>query len=712
MKHMQFPKRILLPVLLLLTLTATLFSVAAADETEVKDPAAMLTVTSLKTGETTETPYALAEAAFYAADAEAQSYDKTVTVKLLAPVTSYTFSCALTTQTSPITVDLGGFHHYIKEFSAVGQSTLTFKNGKITTSGSINSSLYGITINNPAMTVIFEKDVTVYGADRNTVIHAEGADDVLMERIGTIPVRVSNGALVNHGTIIGGTSATAVQNDGGEIYNHGTIAGGDGNTNNLYTIFEGGCGVNGYNGVTLNTGVIRSGNVVCTEPTDEQIMSGPAVYGIVYENSGEIIGGSVTADSPNITPGPAVYGAVGVNTGTIRSGDAHSTAELGQVVGSAAVVGWQKLNAAEHGYGDDTTVEAVILDNRGTITTGKLSADVEDIKVEYSAAVMARDIRSYEVLYNSGTITANGGAYAIDEMTPGYIVYENTGTISPIAFAQTDLTVFVDDTAVTPETWQFLYDGEKHAITYSLTFGGKEISFENQTHTVVFNGEQEVTTMQDIGKYKLTVFYGDQSKTTLSAALVPLHPFTDITEEHPHYADIVGVYQKGLMNGTDAETFSPDITLSRAMLVTMLWRMEGSPVVNYLMQFSDVAEDAWYAEAIRWAASEGLVLGYDDGSFGVDNPITLEQMALILYRYEQYRGGGFGELWMFRLEYEDIADISEWAYEAVSYMVMHDIYCIPTETTLQPGKEATRAEAAVFLNRYADFCAESDAEAE
>ncbi len=701
MKHTQFSKRILLPVLLILTLTAMLCTVSAADA-EPKYAASMA-VTSLKTGETVVTQYVLAEEAFYAADAEAQSHDKTVTVTLLAPVTGYTFSCALSAQTSPITVDLGGYHHYIKEFSAVGQSTLTVKNGQITTSGAYNSSLYGINVNNPAMTVILEKDVTVIGADRNTVIHADGADDVLMERIGTIPVRVASGALVNHGTIIGGTSATAVQNDGGEIYNHGTIAGGDGNANNLYTIFDGGCGVNGYSGVALNTGVIRSGNVVVTEPSEDQIMSGPAVYGVVYQNTGEIIGGSVTANSPNVTPGPAVYGAVGLNTGIIRSGDAHSTAELGQVVGSAAVVGWQKLNAAENGYGDDTTVEAVILENRGTITTGKLTADNEDVRVEYTPAVMARDIRSYEVLYNYGEIKANGGAYAIDEMTPGYIVYENSGKISPIAFEQTDLTVYVDGTAVTPEAWEFLYDGEEHAITYTLTFGGKDISFEGQDHKVVFNGEQEVTAMRQIGKYQLTVTCGEQSRTALSAAIVPLHPFTDITEDHPYFDDIVGVYDKGLMNGTEPNVFSPDITLSRAMLVTMLWRMEGAPVVDYLMQFSDVSEDAWYAEAIRWASAEGIVLGYDDGSFGVNNPITLEQMALILYRYEQYKGGGFSDLWMFRLDYEDIADISEWAYEAVCYMVMKDVYCAPTETTLQPQKSATRAEAAAFLNRYAEY---------
>ncbi len=708
MKHTRISKRRFLPILLILTLTAMLFSVSAA-ETE-KTYAAQMSVTSIKTGETVTTPFEIAEAAFYAADAEAQSHDKTVTVTLLAPVTGYTFTCALSAHTSPITVDLGGFHHYIKEFSAVGQSTLTIKNGQITTAGAYNSSMFGITVNNPQTTVILEKDVTVIGADRNTVVHAEGADDVVVECLGTIPVRVATGALVNHGTIIGGTAATAVQNDGGEIYNHGTIAGGDGKINNNFTTFDGGCGVSGYNGVTLNTGVIRSGNVVVTEPSEDQIMSGPAVYGIVYENSGEIIGGSVTANSPNVTLGPAVYGAVGVNTGIIRSGDAHSTAELGQVVGSAAVVGWQKLNASEHGYGEDTTVEAVILENRGTITTGKLTAASKDVLVTYSTTVMSRSLDSYEVLYNSGEITALGGAYAIDEMTPGCIVYENNGTIAPIAFAQADLTLFLDGEAMTADTPYPFYDEKAHTLTHTLTFGGKEVAFEGMTAALTLDGG-EVSELKEAGKYTFTLTCGEETRT-YPISIKPACPFTDITEDHPYYTDITGAYQKGLMNGTEPNVFSPDVILSRAMLVTMLWRMEGQPVVNYAMQFSDVSEEEWYAEAIRWAAAEGIVLGYDDGTFGVNNPITLEQMALILYRYEQYKGGGFGELWMFRLDYEDIADISEWAYEAVCYMTMHDIYCAPTETTLQPQKPATRAEAAGFLNRYAEFRAAEDTEVE
>lgn len=87
------------------------------------------------------------------------------------------------------------------------------------------------------------------------------------------------------------------------------------------------------------------------------------------------------------------------------------------------------------------------------------------------------------------------------------------------------------------------------------------------------------------------------------------------------------------MSGTTDTTFAPEATLTRAMLVTILWRQAEKPVVNYLMQFSDVPEGQWYSEAVRWAASEKLVAGYGDGRFGANDPITQEQLNLIFQRY-------------------------------------------------------------------------------
>ena len=92
------------------------------------------------------------------------------------------------------------------------------------------------------------------------------------------------------------------------------------------------------------------------------------------------------------------------------------------------------------------------------------------------------------------------------------------------------------------------------------------------------------------------------------------------------------------MHGTNDNLFSPYATTTRGMFVTVLYRLEGEPVVNYSMSFEDVVADQWYTEAIRWATSEKIVEGYGNGKFGTNDAITREQLVTILYRYAQYKG--------------------------------------------------------------------------
>lgn len=125
----------------------------------------------------------------------------------------------------------------------------------------------------------------------------------------------------------------------------------------------------------------------------------------------------------------------------------------------------------------------------------------------------------------------------------------------------------------------------------------------------------------------------DYNSAVLTSETQPAPTFTDVPSD-AWYAEAVDYcQQRGIMSGTSAATFAPEGTLTRAMLVTILWRQAGKPVVNYLMQFSDVSEGQWYSEALRWAASEKLVSGYGDGRFGVNDPITQEQLNLIFQRY-------------------------------------------------------------------------------
>ena len=109
--------------------------------------------------------------------------------------------------------------------------------------------------------------------------------------------------------------------------------------------------------------------------------------------------------------------------------------------------------------------------------------------------------------------------------------------------------------------------------------------------------------------------------------------FADVPADAWYAEAVAYCQQNGVMSGTTDTTFAPDATLTRAMLVTILWRQAEKPVVNYLMRFSDVPEGQWHSEAIRWAASEKLVAGYGDGRFGINDPITQEQLNLIFQRY-------------------------------------------------------------------------------
>lgn len=181
-------------------------------------------------------------------------------------------------------------------------------------------------------------------------------------------------------------------------------------------------------------------------------------------------------------------------------------------------------------------------------------------------------------------------------------------------------------------------------------------------------------------------------------------PFTDIAD-NAWYADAVRyVYKHGLMAGTSATTFAPDVTTSRAMIATILWRMAGSPVVNYAMTYTDVAQGQWYSEAVRWATSEGIVGGYGNGLFGTNDPITREQFAAMLYRFAQEQGYevSIGENTNI-LSYTDVADLSEYAISAMQWAVGAGIINGTGDgSTLSPQGQATRAQAAVMLMRFCE----------
>lgn len=170
--------------------------------------------------------------------------------------------------------------------------------------------------------------------------------------------------------------------------------------------------------------------------------------------------------------------------------------------------------------------------------------------------------------------------------------------------------------------------------------------------------------------------------------------FTDVPATHWAAGAVEFVSSQGLLQGTGTSTFAPGQPMTRAMLVTALWREAGSPVVNYAMDFDDVDEDQWYTEAVRWAASEGIVAGTGKG-FSPDAALTRESLAAILFRYAggQADGGSLDS-------YADGAGVSAWAREAMNWAVAQGLITGKSGGRLDPGGTASRAEVSAILMRY------------
>lgn len=178
--------------------------------------------------------------------------------------------------------------------------------------------------------------------------------------------------------------------------------------------------------------------------------------------------------------------------------------------------------------------------------------------------------------------------------------------------------------------------------------------------------------------------------------------FRDVASNAWYYEPVCFVAQKGLMTGTAAELFSPDITVNRATLISVLYRLEGSPSISGANPFADVAADAWYADAVLWAKAYGIAAGIDASTFAPEQTLTREQAAVLLYNYAAYKG--YATKPRFDLSgYADQASISPWAAEALSWARAEGIINGIGASTLEPQGSATRAQLAAMLMRFVDF---------
>ena len=211
------------------------------------------------------------------------------------------------------------------------------------------------------------------------------------------------------------------------------------------------------------------------------------------------------------------------------------------------------------------------------------------------------------------------------------------------------------------------------------------------------NGNDLKLTNKGNGKYTFTM---PASKVEVKATFMEdnsvLNFFYDVPNDAYYYEAVKWAAENGITGGIGSSLFAPNQPCTRAQIVTFLWRAAGSPVVNYLMPFTDVDEGAYYAEAVRWAASTGIVTGLTETTFGTDSVCTRAQAAAMIYRCAQAQGKGFTGAWMFHLPF---TDVPEWAYESVAWCYMNSVTTGVSETSFAPGNDCTRAQIVTFLWR-------------
>lgn len=182
------------------------------------------------------------------------------------------------------------------------------------------------------------------------------------------------------------------------------------------------------------------------------------------------------------------------------------------------------------------------------------------------------------------------------------------------------------------------------------------------------------------------------------------NPFTDINTEDWFYENVQYAYENSLFSGVTDTLFAPNDAMTRAMLVTVIYRAEGEPAVADMSSFTDVSSEAYYAQAVAWASQNGIVKGIDEQTFEPDTPISREQIAAILERYADYAGvttEESGDL----ASFIDAAEVSDWAVDNVKWAVGAGLLNGRDDGTLDPLGNASRAEVAAILQRFLENAA-------
>ena len=358
----------------------------------------------------------------------------------------------------------------------------------------------------------------------------------------------------------------------------------------------------------------------------------------------------------------------------------------------------------------DPATVATIGQNRYTTLQDAINAvkDNETIEIVGSSKTLTATVsgnKTFTVNANSNTVTLTAASgYTLTKDAAGkYTVSRQSsgGPGSSGGSISTPTTYAVNVNAATNGAVAADKKTASKGTTVTVTASPSKGYVVDAVKVVDKDGKDVAVTGKD-GKYVFTMPGSAVTVTGTFKAETPAPvalPFTDVKSGNWFYDAVKYAYAQGLMTGTSATTFAPNGTMNRAMIVTVLYRLEKSPAVTGASKFTDVPAGQWYSDAVAWAAANKIVNGYDETTFGPMNAVTREQMAAILFRYEQVKGLENVTLEENLNRFPDQNKISAYAIPALQWAVGQKIINGNADGTLDPTGTATRAQVAqIFTN--------------
>ena len=588
--------------------------------------------------------------------------------------------------------------YLISSTDASSTSTITVNNGSLTTSGNGNVGIYyywsgtnnagtsSLTVSGNA--VVDTRNSRILTNNEETGVQVGAGSDgnggiVFNGKNGTVygKVELQDDLTINEGeTLTVGKDASLTVPDGKTLTNNGTI-----------NVESGGK----LEGTTTGNGTLKIAPTITTQPQDVEVKENETATFNVKVTGTEPLSYQWQQSTDNGQSWTDITGETNatytIATTTMdMSGTQYRCVvknSIDEVTSDAAT-----LTVSPKQYA--VTVQT---DGNGTASASTTAAAAGTEITLTATPDSGYHFERWEVV--SGTITIQNDKFIMpaENVTVKAVFDRNSSGGGGTSYAVTAPDAENGTVRVSPSR-------ASRGTTVTITVTPDE-GYELESLTVLDSRDNEITlTDKGDGKYTFTMPSGRVTVEASFAEIAPEPlPFGDV-DDGDWFADAVRfVYENGMMNGVSETDFAPHAATSRSMIVTILYRLEGEPVVDDAMDFTDVAGDAYYAEAVRWAASEGIVGGYGGGLFGSDDAVTREQLAAILYRYAVYKGYdvSIGESTNI-LSYADFADLSEYAIPAMQWACGAGVITGVTDATLVPQGEATRAQVAAMLMRFCE----------